>query len=447
MMKRSTPRPFRRTARGFTLIEILIAVAVLLVILLAVSRIFASVSAVTSLGQVNADIMQEVAAIERQMRQDIDSLAPDGFFAIVSHRVRNDLHDPSSADPRLWLDPNRPADEWLRSDQLVFFSNRTQSVQVFARGSGVGINRKPQSNVSRVYWGHGFQLPNAISGTDLALNAAQQFFPPWHRATGANTQMVNTLTGNAVAPIDGTQPVAPRWLLARQAILLADDGGDPTYFGSLNNDLAAAQGNSSISLFDRYIRNSRFDASSEQVNVVRNNITQFNDPGWPWAAQRASMLQYVFFPRSERESPSMFRQDHALTVPTIGSASSEFAVEWSWETGTVNFTNTGPAESLVIPSNQQHPWFGMPDVAEDIRGTRTLDQFTTSTSQTYPANIETYQVVQPRRHVYTAVFGYNRTLTPWPASLRITMRLHDVNQRLPEGRTVQFVVNLPERAR
>lgn len=429
---------------GFTLVEILVAVAVLLVILLAVARIFSSASAVASQGQANADTLQELAACERQMREDIQAMAAEGFLAIVSYRVRNDFHDASSVDPTLWLDPNRAADDWLRCDQLVFFTTRRQTTHnYFAQST---VNRQASSNMARVYYGHAFQLENADVGTDLAWTAGQAFFPPWFADGGQTTQMVNTVSGNGVAPINGTQPPALEWILARQSVLMADDGGQTTVYLS--------QGTSTDSLYDRLIRNSRADIAVEQINEVRNTVTQFGSVNW--ALQRQIIRDsYVFFPRAERVSSSTVRGEHALTTTTIGSACSEFAVEWAYggqdiityDNGGTNGTfSIFPVDANGNPQpNNQLPWFGMPDVANDVRGTRA---FTNWYGNQAPAtDIEEYTVVGPKLQRYSAIFGFDRLTTPWPAALRITMRLHDVNQRLTEGREVQFIVNLPQRAR
>ncbi len=65
--------------------------------------------------------------------------------------------------------------------------------------------------------------------------------------------------------------------------------------------------------------------------------------------------------------------------------------------------------------------------------------------------------------VYEAIFGYNQNLpldvhgapwinssvtvayTPWPTAIRITMTLHDADNRLEIGRVIQFVIDLPRR--
>ena len=58
------PRPSRRSL-GFTLTELMVAVVVLLVIILAVGRIFGTASDVVKAGEANANILQEISEIGR----------------------------------------------------------------------------------------------------------------------------------------------------------------------------------------------------------------------------------------------------------------------------------------------------------------------------------------------------------------------------------------------
>ena len=86
----SEPARPRAGRRGFTLTELMIAVAILIVVIVATAKLFGTVSKVTGLGQASSDILQEAAAIERQIRNDFARLAPEGFFAIRSVAVPND---------------------------------------------------------------------------------------------------------------------------------------------------------------------------------------------------------------------------------------------------------------------------------------------------------------------------------------------------------------------
>ena len=72
----------KKARRAFTLTELMVAVLILIVVIVACSKIFGTVSGVTGLSQAGADVLQEAAAIERQIRSDFARLSREGFFAI-----------------------------------------------------------------------------------------------------------------------------------------------------------------------------------------------------------------------------------------------------------------------------------------------------------------------------------------------------------------------------
>ncbi len=161
------PPAARRAApprRAFTLTELMVAVAVLVVVILAAAKIFGTASKVTGLGQATRDVMQEAAAIERQIRADFARLSHEGFFAIHCVAVPNDVH--YSVTLPLLLNPNLPREAMIRADQLVFFTTGVEGTEVFA--DSAGSNHKQQSTAARIYYGHAFQLPNAEVLTDPA---------------------------------------------------------------------------------------------------------------------------------------------------------------------------------------------------------------------------------------------------------------------------------------
>ncbi len=148
-----------KTNRAFTLVELMVAVGLLLVVIIAVSRIFSTASKVASLGEAVNDILQETGAIERQIRTDISRIDYDGVLVIQCVAIRNDAN--SSSAPL--IDPTRPANATIRCDQLVFFSKGTQTSARFAGNQDLGpFNGLARSNVSRILYGHGVQLPDLI---------------------------------------------------------------------------------------------------------------------------------------------------------------------------------------------------------------------------------------------------------------------------------------------
>ena len=476
----------------------MIAVAVLVVIIVATSKIFSTAGKVTSLGQATADVLQETTAIERQIRRDFERLAPGGVFAIRCVSVRNDINVPLGP----LLNPALPDAAMIRADQLLFFTNGVQSIQTYRQASG--SNHKGQGTAARIYYGHAFQLPE---GKEIDVIDSQQVrahdplvdlnnpLVPWFTGT---YDMVRTVFRSNFGgspsdyvtfddvEIDATQPVAPQWLLTRHAVLLADDGENEVVF--LGNNRSA------FTIADDVVRNGRVDAAAGQLNDIRNEILfdlSGNARPWngPFAAvpdQRSVIASAVFYPRAERVAPGMHRVDQALTNNVLAGACSSFIVEWTYSDGVgfaPNRSNpTIPWRGVVIDHSLEQPWFGMPEPLEFLeknnivpdlsRGVgmygdpvyRNLLLYEWATTID-PENVEQIYPWGPDVAVYEAFFGYNRDrplnedpadplfgepdsalgYTPWPSAIRITMVLHDPATKLEVGREVQFVINLPNR--
>lgn len=401
--------------RGFTLIELLVAISVLLVVILATSRIFGTASQVTGLGQASAMVMQEAAALERRLRDDIARLSHEGFFAIRQVAVPNDINVAAGGT---LLNPMLPADAIIRADQLVFFTTNLASPQTLGVSGNNDDLIRAQSLVSRVYYGHGVQLRNGLPADFVGSNISMAHDPgqlapysatnfnhlfdlrPW-KGNATPQQMVRTRiatsgSGNVFArsnqtAIDGSQPDALSWLLCRQAILLADDDQSTNPADDSKTvylqELRTAR---SIFIdhpghgFTREVRNSRVDGAATRLEDIRRhvqrvtlgnadagNVRDWNNPaagGGVNGDQRSIIASSVYYPRAERVAPSARRADQTLTNPVIGSAVSSFIVEWTWDDATGEVLDeTGDWLWNGIYLNRfddtvhqpEQPWFGL----------------------------------------------------------------------------------------
>lgn len=460
--------------RGFTLTELMIAVAVLLVVIIGTSKIFSTASQVTGIGQATASVMQEAAAIERQLRADLADLNYNGVFAIRCVKVRNDINAPGGG----LLNPGLPADAYVRADQLLFFTQGVQSLQSYRLQAGT--EHKGQGTASRVYYGHAFQLPQGRGFGEVANNRAHdpgENVLPWE---SRNVDMVTTVfqmgggssTQNFVSSPAGslfiTQPPATEWLLARQGVALLDDDiqapntdAKTVYLG---NNLTAR----SLFLYDPRppgfnsyeLRNGRVEGAASQLEDVRAVILSAGD--WDPDQRNVIRNELLYYPRAERIAPGMHRVDQALTNAVIGSACSSFTVEWTYENrvGEVLFEDGSVyLAGVEIDPDREQPWFGLRDPE---RGVYPYDaKVWWNAAQTIAeANLEQYDApgTEPVE-IYEAFFGYNQSYpldvdgdpsadlgyTPWPSAIRITMTLHDSESKLPNGKVFQFVINLPRR--
>ena len=468
----------------------MVAVGLLLVVIIAVSRIFSTASKVASLGEAVNDILQETGAIERQIRTDITRIDYDGVLVIQCVAIKNDANSPSAP----LIDPSRPANATIRCDQLVFFSKGTQTSARFAGNQDLGpFNGLARSNVSRILYGHGVQLPDLIpqgatSSRPDPIAFSDRPLLPWSFDTVASGSLeYKYWWGGGGGVTNGTQPEARDWTLARQAILLADDGGDLRRFHKATDITPTTYGNNSaVSLFEQAnletvitdanllpnynIINSRVDVAATNLNDIRKILAPVGSTTWRqrivngFFGPFAGYGQLAGYVRSEKVAPSMNRQDVMLTTPTLATNCSGFMVDWTWGP-----TVPGVVTYPLVPTK----WYGFPDsqgLTEEARGVRTLTEDLNPVpagSWIVPSVIEGVNpIIYPLGssgpiQIYTAVFGFNgdkpefQTLggtvgnrddyTPWPTALRITMQLHDPEKRIEEGKTLQLIVELPKR--
>ena len=354
-MTTSQPRRIGPISRGFTLTELMVAVVVLLVIILAVGRIFGTASEVVKAGEANADILQEISSIEQLMRNDLDRISDDGFLLIQGIGVRNDVMQ--SLGGGQLLDSNLPAGHIFRSDQLVFIasdlaiSRQTQAMGAFSENdngiysgldSGVKGGPTPQSTASLLYYGHGVQypfFPNFLgSPADVDPSYGVQ---PWFRPNPGD-QRLDLQRWPQGTPIsgsyNGTQPQVENWTLARQEVLLADDYNNfdqhyMTTITPLSRNAAEdpfVDPNSGLFRFSDDLRAGRVDVASTDLGRLRDDLRVALEIGGTRGIADA-VLNYR--PRSEKRPPTLATSDIMLTTNVLAGNCSNFVIDWTWADG------------------------------------------------------------------------------------------------------------------
>lgn len=399
--------------RAFTMVELMVAVSLLLVVISATSKIFSTASKVAALGEANTDVLQETGAIERQIRSDLARIDYDGMILIQCVAIANNINQLTTPTAPL-LDPSRPADAIIRADQLVFFAKGTQDSVRFEGNQDLGTgNGLARSAVSRILYSHGVQLPDLVpEGPSATLRPDPVGFDagplvPWsYDAVGDGPSLdYQYWIGGGGSRTNGTQPEAREWTLARQSVLMADDGGSRTIFQQASPRYGP---NSATSLFNQGnlhqilptgalmpspdIMNSRVDVTSMNLDDLRRMVAPLGDLSWRQRAINgffgapATFGQMGGYPRSEKRAPSMHRLDVMLTMPTLASNCSSFMVDWTWEGNTGRTYATTPGGTLVFqgftpPPSMPTQWFGFPDSqipptqTDSMRGVTTLTEF------------------------------------------------------------------------
>ena len=452
MMRHMTTSSVRS---AFTLTEMLIAVAILSVVILATSTIFGTAQRVASVSEANSDLVQQAAAIERRIRRDIQGISTDGFLAIQCVAVENGIN---LADNGQLLDPDQPEffegtsiPVRIRCDQMIFFTNvkepSTRFLQSYRASGEEGDGLAPvEGAAAMVYLGHGVQMPvqpprASVDGASLWDHDRQsEPIYPWT----FDSEYPVLPTGDV--PII-TPPVS-RWVLTRRPVLLADDdllgvidntqlannypsvsspwdcnGVDPSY-ANANCNLFRTNDVCEILtplLFSEGVSNGRVDISSSEFDDIRRDACvswrelglETESPNLPSPLVRKDeIVDAMFFgyPRGEREVPSMLNMDQMLRNNVLAGNLSDFRIEWTWSDGvgrdlTVSDSDfPGGLPGVVVNGNQQ-PWFGLGNVAvgSDVIGEPVFSAVNDSNN-----NIEVFPGSVAGVLRYGAVFGYNR---------------------------------------
>jgi prepilin-type N-terminal cleavage/methylation domain-containing protein len=142
--------------KGFTLIELVVSVSLLVVVLTFSSLIFKVSVGSYRLAQANAEIMRNLRAISDQLNSDFAGFQKDGYL-IIQSKIISQFEFKDS-----------PAANDFRSDRIYYFS--TGDYQSW-------FPDYPQSNIARICWGHDLTSEPASQwrlGRNVTLLACNQ---------------------------------------------------------------------------------------------------------------------------------------------------------------------------------------------------------------------------------------------------------------------------------
>lgn len=204
----SHPMPTR--LRAFTVVELLVAIAITSGLILFINQIIVSMSAAVSMGISNSQIIQSSRIINAQLHEDTKSIVPNagGFMAILQYEVDTlipDIRNAAYGDGVYLIESDFDDNIHtpIRSDQLVFIREARQDQPVTPRGISAFTPATTTASYIKVWYGHARRTwPD---GGDLGLDdrLGARFLNP------AGDQIVSQ---NAIAS---------QWVLGRQAMFLA----------------------------------------------------------------------------------------------------------------------------------------------------------------------------------------------------------------------------------
>ncbi|MFG0305934.1 MAG: type II secretion system protein J, partial [Phycisphaerales bacterium JB040] len=134
-------------ARGFTLLELLLAIGVLTFVSVAIAAIFGTIGDTLDRGKRISELNQFASRIESVMRQDFANMSRDGFLVIRHEYAAAGL----PTDGLIPLSEGDPNPRPRRVDQIMFFATGEYT----SARPDIYAGLSASSNEARIYYGHG----------------------------------------------------------------------------------------------------------------------------------------------------------------------------------------------------------------------------------------------------------------------------------------------------
>jgi prepilin-type N-terminal cleavage/methylation domain-containing protein len=501
-MRQSDMRNLLVGRRGFTLVELMISIAMVMVLIAGVYAVFDAATKTTGVGLAVEQFTRSARSLERVFSQDFGHAVSAGempCIVIYSQQVfapadRKDMDRDKDGDVKTADLGGTGAETQLSSAIYNTRSHRMDSIAFFARsedkpfvrqtgkpGAGAELVSQGSSREAWIWYG-----PLRLPDNGNAFAGPGEFNP---------NQNPNNYFAND-------------WCLGRVAVLLDPYIASPGNLGYIPFDrtvLLTPLGRGSVA-GGRFIGESRFDVA--EMSIADFRIGAMNVK----AVDMRNAFDYRFNGKTQvkrSSNPAAMADELSLTVPFLQRGVTQFIVEFAGDfmdqkadgilrdrtdaqpDGEVDFVmRRDPVTGQVT---KQIRWYGMPrnvDVGDDtsgpmIRGTPAgvanpnnmwdvvpVRDVCKSASVGLP-NMSWAEPQSDMEHFVNATGGntcgaqstqnyaavgampagarYICTWTPrmlasgrGPWLIRITMTITDPNGRLPEGQTVQYVFSLPQ---
>jgi prepilin-type N-terminal cleavage/methylation domain-containing protein len=207
--------------RGFTVVEMLVVIGILVVVSLGVATIFQSIGETVSRGRKLSELNQFAARLERVMPDDFEQMTRDGFLVIINKNAG------AGRDVQLYRgettdrDGNGIEGSPRRSDEIMFFARGN----FVSQRRAIAPNMIATSNEAAIYYGHGQKRRPQISVSDPAFDEPRNLFfnpQPWDNNFDAT---LDTRVGYSTPGFVNPNEFARDWSLLRVVTLLTNPQG------------------------------------------------------------------------------------------------------------------------------------------------------------------------------------------------------------------------------
>ncbi len=145
-MPTQTKKTTTGSVRGFTLLELLVAVGIAALLAVAVAGVFDAVGKTVGSGRRLSELNVYAAMIEQTMRRDFENMSPDGFLVIRNERTNNGAVEIAAP-----LAEGDSSPRVRRIDEVAFISRGKFTSQ----REPLDPTRVAMSDVARIYFGMG----------------------------------------------------------------------------------------------------------------------------------------------------------------------------------------------------------------------------------------------------------------------------------------------------
>ncbi len=414
-----------RVKAAFTLVEMMVAVALLVVILLAVGQIFRSTSTAVEVGQSTMEMMSGVRTVEAQLSHDLHHLDTNGYLIIRSQALTLDPAPNSQG-----LTTAVP----INCDQLAFmargtFRNMTGSYGQGGSGTQGTFTDHLQSNAAAIWYGQLVSFVPTPSGSGGAYqNTAVSL--------GAVPPFVNPNGASILGPNNAIVAAPQSFILGRHQFLLSaqNSTNPPLVMDGIADQAYPNIGYTTPSVqpsvnhnVQANLTSSRVDAAAitpEQVSQELMAAVNFYPPASILAAENyvSNIYCYRFATvTSPYATPLGLVNAYYRMTPQLLPGVFSFQVQWTPRVEPVIATAAGTFPEIA--------WFGLANPAY-------------APNPAIPGYPPDPPVDQNAGGTYEAVF-YPGNKAQWPAALKITYSVIDPTGVLTGGRTFTQIVDLP----
>jgi prepilin-type N-terminal cleavage/methylation domain-containing protein len=463
------PAPHHR--HGFTLLELMISIALVLILILGVNTVFSLTSQTVAAGNALGTIHRANAAVNGTIYQDFKSMVIGNdmpCLVILNQRrtaFRNaadresdkdgfadtlDLNGDGVEDPAERVAIGTYNHRNHRIDKLCFFARgkyfrQTGTGSRFWDGDSASATIPTSSNEAWIKYGF-LSLPNNKPNPDPSTD----YRPP------ADTDPTPAAPGDPPSNTPQGNPnnyYATQWILGRQVTLLVDKSAPGMYQASSASSLQPLDPVSpAVSETNELIQQNRYDVALTTIKDYRDRVAGIAGGTTDTTKQYWRRLPEYYFRGHPFVNRPLDNVSAARALPVFLPACTQFIVEYAGD-----FFSQNPANGAITGTKpdgftdfqvdaagvRKTRWYGFQRdingdgrIDKDIDVVPAADVFTTRQIQPW----ETF----PDANRYIVHWGADNVTVnlPRPQMLRITLTIDDPQSALGGGETFEYVGNL-----